>query len=313
MNDIIAGGDSQQGSEVMGLGIDLATGQVPAPTTDQPGEAIQQNPLTVQTVGSETVPPTEAIGTTGQEGKAPDAPESPYTAEYYQAKRNTVVALEQYFKDLQGGRITDVELRKIFDENPTLVEAAKKSKQLKDRFRNLMERDSAIKHDDNVAARRKSQLEDVEGDDLDTEERSKSADPGSRRLPDEPKNGLSTKDERIAEAIYQKLRSEGIREKAETLAEQARLMKEKTAAQYGFKDQEYDNFSRLVDSIHSGMEDADLATAISHAITILRPSKGSPVNLSGSMPNADIPDPSLGFNADAPVEIISIKPTQKRW
>lgn len=273
----------------MDMGLNLATGEITQDPIEQPsGEAIQQTPTSV---GEQTVPPTEADGKQIVEGEKPNAPGESHTAEFYKERRNTILALEQYFKDLEGGRIGEDDLKRVFNENPTLAEVAGQSKVLKDRYRRLVEGDGT------------KGAPTVKDEPEKTEEGPLSADLGSRQNT-EADNGLSTAEERIVSAIYQKLRSEEMGRQAKQMAERLEQEKVSTASKYGLKDQEYKRFSDIVDSL-SGVDGIATEDAVAHALSIIRPPKGSPVNLSGSMPSVSIPNPEE-METKGPVELVDL-------
>lgn len=265
MSDNLQGGDSS--ATVLSMNVD---GSVrPDTTTEVTENPVLSNdtPPNVDNQKREEVDLLKQSIAPEQKGEDKTAPEVKQVKDY-KSHSMIVDLLEEKFKDLDNGRLSDEELRDWFDTHPEFADIANRSKrsttkgELKHQFRNLMTRDQSAKHNPDLAAKRTEQTKD--GEDIED-------DRGSPTKPDDKPLTRSEMLKLLNEVNESKLEKDVIKERKETI--------QQFSIDRNLKDEEVTLLEKNAEALLRANEDWDIEQACEAAYNAIWRSKGEPKNM----------------------------------
>ena len=220
------------------------------------GEAIQKEPVS----GSAPQKEDEAQKKEGDSTVVEKAPPD----EIREAKRKADKAhsqvidlIEDKFKLLDDRKMEDEELRKWFLDHPEFADTANRSKRMKDKFRNLMERSPEVRRGEKMVPESKEEVDDDKPEE-------------KRSLGDKPLTSgelmkmLDERDERLIERSLTKERDS----KAEDFAAEHKVL-----------DEEYTKLKRNAEALFEANDDWTYERALEAALTAMNAGKPKPLNV----------------------------------
>lgn len=269
---VVAGQNLQIDPAVFGLG-GTTTKQDSAPQSSgglTPNDGGEQNTQPNE-AGELNVPSTES---TQEEAQKPEDGKI-FKKQAEDNRKMVIDMLEDKFQQLSTGKIKDSDLKQWFSSHSELAETANRSKRVKDRYRELMEKPLEVLPSDETI--------------LDEEEK-----------PITPKELARILEEHGAEQEARILSKTLIQDREKTF--------ESFAVSKRVVDQDVDVLKRNAEALYKVNPEWDYQDALAAAYHTITPSKGKPVNIApSSTPAPDLNQIKIDATAPGGVQLISFE------